>query len=237
MLENHHCATAFKFLMQNDTSFFDKMERRDFILFRKYVITGILNTDMAEHFSMVNSISFKVDKEKEFTPDEEKSPEHFLDFFSLIIHTNDLFTPAKKPNISMVWANRINREFMDQLNHEKKIDLPPTPFLVGLDNLEIRAKSEGFFYDKIVEPLWGLMDRVLEGGLHEQMKQVKDNREVWRKVQSGKFTINDLRKIENPAGEQDERKNGMPKIVNKRNRKLMMMNKNGTRSVILTGKR
>ena len=42
--------------MQKDSQFLENMTPNDFILFRKYVIHGILHTDMAEHMKMVNQL-------------------------------------------------------------------------------------------------------------------------------------------------------------------------------------
>jgi 3'5'-cyclic nucleotide phosphodiesterase len=120
---------------------------------------------MAEHTNMVNSISFKLDKDDDFTPDEEEHPGDFLDLFGLLLHTADLYTPAKEYRISRIWADRINMEFMDQLKCEEKLDLPVTSFYRGLDNLVTRAKSESFFVGCIVTPLWRLLDRALQGDL------------------------------------------------------------------------
>lgn len=105
--------------MQKDTNFLENMTRNDFILFRKYVIHGILHTDMAEHSSLINQISFKQTKEEDFIPDEEEYPEEFLDLFALMIHTADLYVPSKSPNISRVWTDRVNSEFIAQYKHEK----------------------------------------------------------------------------------------------------------------------
>lgn len=172
--------------MKKGTDFLSKMSRGDFILFRKYVIHGIIKTDMAEHTSMVKTISFKVEKEDSFNPDEEENPSNFLDLFSLVMHTADLYTPSKKYKISSKWADRINKEMLNQLEHERKLDLPVTTFYVGLDQIDIRAKSEGFFIEKIVYPLWSLLDTIFEGGLEEQLKQMKENRNNWKKIQEGK---------------------------------------------------
>lgn len=140
---------------------------------------------MAEHTNMVNTIRFKLEKEEDFNPDEEENPSNFLDLFSLIIHTSDLYTPSKESSISMVWAERINKEMLGQLEHERKLDLPITSFYVGLDNIQTQAKSEGFFIEKIVYPLWALLDNVFDGALDPQLKQMKQNRENWKKIQDG----------------------------------------------------
>jgi hypothetical protein len=184
-LENHHCATAFKILLGSNSNFLEKMSRNDFILFRKYTIHGILNTDMAEHTSMINTISFKLDKDDDFNPDEEERPSDFLDFFGLLLHTADLYTPAKEYSISRIWADRINQEFIEQLKCEEKFELPVTPFYKGLEDIVTRAKSESFFINCIVSPLWGLLDRILANDLRQQLSQIQLNGEKWKKLANG----------------------------------------------------
>ena len=177
--------------MKKGTDFLEKMKRNDFILFRKYVVHGILKTDMSEHMNMTKTIKFKVEKEKDFIPDEEDYPENFLDFFGLLIHTCDIYAPVKCLEIGKVWADRINQEMMDQYEHETKLEIPLTPYFKGLDNIQTRAKGEGFFIEKIVTPLWGLLNTILEDQLSEMMDQLSDTRELWRKVANGEAKWNE----------------------------------------------
>ena len=71
MLEYYHCSKAFEILLKKELNFLENMSKSDFMLFRKYVVHGILNTDMMKHKEMMNDIQPKVDSKK-FTPQEGK---------------------------------------------------------------------------------------------------------------------------------------------------------------------
>jgi len=213
VLENHHCATAFKVLLTKGTDFFEFMPRSDFILFRKYVIHGILNTDMSEHTNMVNKIDIKINKEKDFLPDEEDQPENFLYLFGLLIHTADLYAPTRNFKTSRIWAKRINDEFLEQLNDEIKANLQPTAFFLELHEFKKQAKSLHVFINQIVFPLWKLVDQVVEGALKDKLKQIKENAKKWEKIANDEevdlddqtlFTIGSDDELDEEDEEEDE---------------------------------
>lgn len=157
------------------------MKKSDLKIFRKYVIHGIIHTDMAEHFSMVSRISAQVDKQ-DFNPEENLDSGDFIDFFGLIIHTCDLYAPSKQFDISKKWAGKINEEFLSQWHEEGSLNIPQTSFFKDLDKLSVMAGSESFFVFKIVKPLWELTNKCLEGDLKEQVEQCEENLQKWKKI-------------------------------------------------------
>lgn len=60
MLENHHIATTFKILKDPNKNILEKMDKDDFLRFRKIVITDILATDMKEHFTLMHNFELKI---------------------------------------------------------------------------------------------------------------------------------------------------------------------------------
>ena len=66
---------------------------------------------------------------------------------------------------------------------EKELGLPETPFYKNLHIMKNVAKSETFFISKIVEPLWVLMDRFVDGSLIVHRKNITLNHENWVRVQ------------------------------------------------------
>ena len=68
ILENHHCSIAFVVLMRTE-NIFSSMSSDDFTLFRKYVIHGIISTDMMLHKQIMADIQLKVDQNS-FIPQE-----------------------------------------------------------------------------------------------------------------------------------------------------------------------
>jgi cAMP-specific phosphodiesterase 4 len=153
VLENHHCAFAFKLLLKSENYIFRNMKREDWVTFRKNTIEAILSTDMKRHFNLVA----KLDRVLLETPgienfNEETNNENFILLMSIMCHTSDLYTPTKAQEVSRSWVERLNSEFKNQWDCERESGLPETPFFKGLDNHAVVAKSEMFFVGKIVMP-------------------------------------------------------------------------------------
>jgi len=60
---------AFQILKRAGCNIFESMPKENFVMFRKYVIHGITNTDMMLHKPMVTDIQLLVDRNK-FEPIE-----------------------------------------------------------------------------------------------------------------------------------------------------------------------
>ena len=56
VLENHHCATLFFLLEDEDCNIFSTFTSEEFNRMRKYLIDDILYTDMSKHFFFMNEI-------------------------------------------------------------------------------------------------------------------------------------------------------------------------------------
>lgn len=56
VLENHHAATLFFILEDQQCNIFEKMEGQDFNKMRKYLLENILYTDMSKHFTFVGEL-------------------------------------------------------------------------------------------------------------------------------------------------------------------------------------
>lgn len=60
MLENHHLATTFRILQDPDRNILEKIDKDDYLRFRKIVISNILATDMKEHFTLMHNFEIKI---------------------------------------------------------------------------------------------------------------------------------------------------------------------------------
>lgn len=58
ILENHHCATAFRLVSKPKNRIFDHIDKYYYARVRSIVIKGILSTDVTKHFALLND--FKV---------------------------------------------------------------------------------------------------------------------------------------------------------------------------------
>lgn len=97
-----------------------------------------------------------------------------------IVHTCDLYTPAKPKELSQIWSNKINQEFINQVKEEEKEGLPVTPFYVGLEDLKTRAKNETSFIEFIVMPLWKSLNELFDGNLDDLVGNCESNKKYWQ---------------------------------------------------------
>lgn len=82
-----------------------------------------------------------------------------------LIHTADYSGNVQEFEISKVWSQLINEEFIQQFNEELDKQIPITSFYKGLDYLHYFAKNEIGFISFIVLPLYKLVDEFVEDGL------------------------------------------------------------------------
>jgi len=182
VLENHHAATAFELLSKRECNIFVHMNIDEYPLFRKFVIAGILATDIKKHFVDVKEFQERLN-EGDFEPYE--NGEHLEDFLLLIgtlVHSADLYVPTFPVEISKELSELVNQEFITQSKQEIEENLPITPFYKGLEDMETMAKSEKFFIAGIVKPLWQELNRFCQGGLHEAMSNIELNLQNWEAV-------------------------------------------------------
>ena len=114
-----------------------------------------------------------------FNPNYSENEADFMLLVGQIVHTSDLYVPTKQVEASREWSRLVNLEFMNQNLEERARGLPETPFYKNLDNPEIMSKSERFFIEKLVTPLWVEMDRFTEGSLLTQLRNLKSNLQYW----------------------------------------------------------
>jgi hypothetical protein len=97
----------------------------------------------------------------------------------VMVHTADLYVPTKELAQACMWSGLVNDEFKAQLKEEQRLGLPETPFYKGLDDLSVVARSERFFVQKIVTPLWVEWDRFLNGALAVQIGNLGKTQKYW----------------------------------------------------------
>lgn len=96
VLENHHAARAFQILKIDELNIFEKMHPEEFPLFRKFVVHGILSTDIKNHFNELAAMKQRIDS-GDFNPQEESNTEEmqdFLLFIGVLMHACDLYVPT-----------------------------------------------------------------------------------------------------------------------------------------------
>ena len=178
ILENHHCATAFGLIKQEKYNIFSSFSYEQKAKFRKIAIQAILCTDVKLHFSHLEKFKDKLDQNS-FKPYPSENEQDFMLLVGQIVHTSDLYVPTKKVDAAVRWSKLVNQEFINQNLEEKTSGLPETPFYKNLDKPEVMSKSEKFFVEKLVTPLWVELDRFCEGALEVQLANLKQNQAYW----------------------------------------------------------
>ena len=194
VLESHHAARAFKILSEQKFNIFAKMHQNDYPLFRKEVIHAILSTDIKKHFDELGEFKERIDS-GDFSPYEgydQKEMKDYLLMLGVLIHCCDLYTPTLEWEASSSWSMKLNEEFRIQSWSEIELNLPVTPFLVGLDDHVKVANSEKFFVGSIVKPLWMEVDRFLKEAVSERLKNIEENLEHWERILKGEEKLRKL---------------------------------------------
>lgn len=138
----------FKLLEQDDYSLYDYLSDEEKKVIKRKIIKGILSTDMAQHFSLIEkfqSIDFK-------EPKEEDRDE----FFGTIIHAMDIGNPLLKFSNYYEQATLVSQEFHDQTIMEKIHGLEVTSFFIFKD-VDGFLQSQVGFINTFVIPLFQII--------------------------------------------------------------------------------
>jgi hypothetical protein len=61
VLENHHCAAAFKVILDNEeNNIFENIPLDTYYEIRKLIINIVINTDLSKHFTLVTELKTKL---------------------------------------------------------------------------------------------------------------------------------------------------------------------------------
>jgi len=202
-LENHHLAQAFILIQNNNFNIFDNMKKEFFKILRKRTIECVLSTDMGFHSKIFGQISSKLnyfleskqDKSLvDFFADQNNNFSKFdlqQEFMNYILHIGDIAHPAKPWNIELKWSELIFREFFNQGDKEKKMNLPIS-FLCDRENTMI-SKSQIGFIKNIIMPSFSLIISIIP--LSEGMnKYIIKNLEKWMLIEEEENIKNRMNK-------------------------------------------
>ncbi|OAF69733.1 cAMP-specific 3',5'-cyclic phosphodiesterase 7B [Intoshia linei] len=161
VLENHHIASAFKILQDKDCNILSNMTDEQYRKFRSLTITLVLATDMAFHFQYIKNITEMVESKDEITT---------VKALSMILHAADISNPAKIWKYHSKWSIMLTKEFFNQGEKEKELNIPISP-LCNEFRCNI-AKSQIGFVTNIVKPCFELLDKMLKKILQQYYVEV-----------------------------------------------------------------
>ena len=108
VLENHHVASTFAVLAQEEFNILKKFERPEYKKFRQKMINLILATDMSKHFGEQGKFKSRITAE-DFNLETNQSDRDLC--MSVMFHLADISNPAKKFEISHKWTELLYVEF------------------------------------------------------------------------------------------------------------------------------
>eukprot|EP01017_Pseudomicrothorax_dubius_P050744 TRINITY_DN9653_c0_g1_i2.p1 TRINITY_DN9653_c0_g1~~TRINITY_DN9653_c0_g1_i2.p1 ORF type:complete len:144 (-),score=37.76 TRINITY_DN9653_c0_g1_i2:97-528(-) len=138
---------------------------------------------MKEHFPLVKAIQEKRALYKEeFLKKIGESENDLLTYTGFLTHCADLSGQIKPYDISSEWSKRVSKEFSAQYEEEKKLGLPLSPFMAGLDSIHNIAKQEIGFIRGIIKPMWVECNECMNGEIKHLIENIERNSEEWAKV-------------------------------------------------------
>eukprot|EP00948_MAST-09A_sp_MAST-9A-sp1_P003490 g3490.t1 len=149
VLENHHVASAYKALKDDNIDIFISFEKEKRQKYKKLLVSLVLSTDLANHFTFLGNMDKIIDNHQSY---DWKSEEKTTNYLCLVMKAADVSNPSKAFPIYVRWTNAILEEFYCQGDREKHLNLPVSPFC-DRGNAKVTKCQLGFL-NFIVNPLF-----------------------------------------------------------------------------------
>eukprot|EP00727_Mastigamoeba_balamuthi_P012371 m51a1_g7757 putative camp-specific 3 -cyclic phosphodiesterase 4b isoform x3 (750) ;mRNA; r:98534-101324 len=167
VLENHHLATFFRLCAVPRQNIFRNMSDGTCKALRKRIIETVLATDLAGHFSFINTLSNKLSVN-----------------FSPSTNSEDMCTLVC--TIVKWWSERICEEFFQQGDEEQKRGMKISAFM---DRSCPRvARSQVLFIDNIQARIWTLFSQIEPVPI--LLGHIRENRDSWSLHDQSRSSIN-----------------------------------------------
>eukprot|EP00347_Sterkiella_histriomuscorum_P006963 403350769 len=174
VLENHHCATFYFLIEDEQCNIFDSLKPEDVLKMRKSIIENIMFTDMTKHFGFQSELKAMTSKE-----DYDPSGKHKPDIMKALVHAADIGNPTRPFEICKLWALKILQEFFQQGDKERALGLEIT-LLCDRKTTNV-GKSQIGFIDFVVIPYFDAISRILPE-MSYTVDQLRINKEQWART-------------------------------------------------------
>ena len=128
ILENMHIAETFKLINNpnNEYNIFQDLDSNTYKQFRKEMIGCVLATDMTFHNDILGFLknNDKNNNNNTNNNEEKKNLNEYQNYMNVLIHSADISNPTKPFDIYFKWAELVVKEFYDQGDKEKKLNMP-----------------------------------------------------------------------------------------------------------------
>eukprot|EP00026_Physarum_polycephalum_P002521 Phypoly_transcript_02528.p1 GENE.Phypoly_transcript_02528~~Phypoly_transcript_02528.p1 ORF type:complete len:390 (+),score=85.37 Phypoly_transcript_02528:1354-2523(+) len=182
VLENYHCAAAFRIIYDDQNNIFTGLNEAQKKEVRESVVAMVLATDMAQHFDLLGKFKSKL-AGNGFDPKDRKDR---LLLLQIAIKCADISNPTKSTYLCNAWATRVMEEFYRQGDEERRQQLQISAFMDRTKPSE--AKCQLGFIDFIVGPLFEVWVNFLPE-MTNCLVLVEQNRVMWKKRQQPEQTL------------------------------------------------
>jgi hypothetical protein len=126
ILENMHIAKTFKLINDpnNEYNIFQDLDNNTYKQFRKEMISCVLATDMTFHNDILQFLKNLKKNESSNETEDKKDKNEYQNYMNVLIHSADISNPTKPFYIYFQWAELVIKEFYDQGDKEKKLNIP-----------------------------------------------------------------------------------------------------------------
>eukprot|EP00927_Polykrikos_kofoidii_P037579 TRINITY_DN31752_c0_g1_i1.p1 TRINITY_DN31752_c0_g1~~TRINITY_DN31752_c0_g1_i1.p1 ORF type:complete len:549 (-),score=112.06 TRINITY_DN31752_c0_g1_i1:60-1706(-) len=177
VLENFHLSTAFRLLLVNEsTNILADVPRAQLAVFRKEMIDMVLGTDMSLHFAKLSNFQEFKKKHGKSEADWQDDEAAMYSLRGMILHCADISNQAKPMWIAQQWTVCCLREFFEQGEEEKQLDLPVSP-LCDKSTTDVRS-SQIAFIKFIVQPTFSIYASVLPKA-EVCVRECNMNKQAW----------------------------------------------------------
>jgi hypothetical protein len=187
VLENHHCAVAFKLLLDPKNDIFELLSEAQYWNVRQIIIKMILSTDVTNHFDQIMAFKSRMSI-KSFPEDTQEDKQMIL---NMCLYASDHCNPCKSSVMYFKWMQMEMEEYYQQGDIEKKMGYTVTPFF---DRTTCNPfQFQRGYIEVIVEPLmtcWmdfmphALKAEIVTKGLEENKKLISQKIEETKAIGS-----------------------------------------------------
>lgn len=149
VLENHHTSTMFAILHRPETAVIASLSVKQQRRFRRLAVQSILATDMARHFTLIESIK-ALDEPIQPGADDKA----VASLAEIVLHAADVSGQVQPWRLASRWSDLVAEEFAAQVRREEACGLDPTPFMMNLHTLPARAELQSSFCAYVLLPMW-----------------------------------------------------------------------------------
>ncbi|OAF71378.1 hypothetical protein A3Q56_00851 [Intoshia linei] len=181
ILENHHLATSFAYLQNEDLNFIKSFSISEKSKFRRTVIDIVLATDMSKHMNLLSEMTTfletKVEKNSEIslTKYNEK-----IIVLKNLVHCADLGNPTMELPVYQHWVKAIMAELFSQGDIEKSLGMTTSP-MCDRETASIEMNQISFI-NVIVIPIWDIWSQLVHPHADFIMKQINVNKEYYQSI-------------------------------------------------------